>query len=203
MATLIALICAITMCLSGTYPVFAAGEVSTAYGTIPADYADASAYPFVVFKSDGTFVGAYNAWAVNGGVGALQACPDGGTVLMRANFNAGWVDKKMDYFNLCYDVGLKNIDLGGYEFNLTQHNSYSMFNYFAKGAGGTLSIVVKNGSIVYGRNSVIGFSQNANGKNNTANFTFDNVTFKDTTASQGGSPQHKIISYGVAAVDGY
>lgn len=173
----------------------------SAYGDIAEEYADADTYPFAVFDSEGRFVKGYSAWATNGSDGALPKCPDGGTILLRRNFNAGWADTNMQYPNLCYDKGTRTLDLGGYTFDVTYHNTQPMFNYFAKGAGEPLNINVKNGCIVYGRNGVVGFSQNSGGKSNAVHFTFDDIIFRYTTNNIGSSPSQKLISYGSKAVD--
>ena len=121
---------------------------NTKYGTIPAEYANKTDYPFAVFKSDKTFVGAYSDWAIDGKASALNNSKDSGSVvLMRRDFS--YTGSK--YNNLSQTKTGIVIDLGGYTFTST---ALSFLNAQKKTNNNT-GITVKNGEILIGSQALL------------------------------------------------
>ena len=158
--------------------------VTTPYGEIPPTYANAEIYPFVVFKADGSFFGAYPTLFgdTSGDLSVIamhgaRSAGNGAVILMRANWT--YTDK-ISYPNIGNNTGTVTIDLGG--FTIYDNHSYSggLFNLMAKPStpNGTNTLVVKNGSILVGnKNPLVSFGAfNADVTGVTLNITFEDMT---------------------------
>ncbi len=117
---------------------------ATKYGIFPAEYGNAEEYPFMLFDSNGTFVGAYKEFL--GTSGALEGARalnknnayDGtafienaisGIILVRRDYTLSSTEK---FDNLAQLQGEVLIDLGG--FTLTQSTTWTpIFNAASKG----------------------------------------------------------------------
>ena len=150
--------------------------IKTAYGNVSAEYEDASKYPFFVFKGDGTFVGAYNEFAIDGSTSANNALHNakaaGSVVLLRRDYT---YNKTTQYNNLSqtHDV---LIDLNGHTITTT---SVTFFMAQKKTEHDT-KIKVINGTMVMGGSRPlvrIDTSASFSGKYGFA-FTFENVKFE-------------------------
>ena len=158
-----------------TYSSTKSSPEKTVYGIIPAEYANKTAYPFAVFKSDKTFVGAYSEWGVDAKDSALHNSKSGGSViLMRRSFEYKYTSQ---YNNLSQSGKGIIIDLGGNTFTCANR---SMFMAQKKTNSDT-SFVIRNGSIVLGPNALIRMDTGTksgstlyNGKNGF-DFTFEKV----------------------------
>lgn len=181
--------------------------LSTKYGIIPEAYADAQAYPFVLFDEKGTFKGAYNCWignSDNGAGGVFGAAknyvvnPWDGTsygynpkeafIVMRRNYTFD-AAKDVKFVNLAQLQGTINVDLGG--FTLSAGNvAYPIIPAFSKGFSGSESgihvfpstIVVNNGTLLNYKSGTVAMSTWDSAPNFTIankhfNFIFNGVTF--------------------------
>ena len=155
----------------------------TPYGTIPAEYASKADYPFVVFKSDKTFVGAYKDWAIDGKASALHSSKSSGSViLMRRNFEYKYTSQ---YNNLSQSGEKITVDLGGFTFTCANR---SMFMAQKKTNTNT-SLVIKNGYIILGPNALIRMDTGTQSGgvayqgNNGFDFTFENVNISLSSKS--------------------
>ena len=117
---------------------------ATKYGIFPAEYADAEEYPFMLFDSNGTFIGAYKEFLSS--AGALEGARalnknnayDGasyaenaisGIILVRRDYTLSSTEK---YENLAQLQGEVTIDLSG--FTLTQSTTWTpILNAASKG----------------------------------------------------------------------
>lgn len=195
----LALVSVLVLSFAGIQTVFADdGDVTTAYGTIPAAYADATTYPFVVFKADETFVGAYNLWGTSDKSGAFAKVDamgtDGVVILMRADYK-GENATEGRYPNFGFTNYSATVDLGGHEF-APRWQSGPMFGYKTRGTSVStkVDITVKNGTINYGRKAVVDIADVKDEVcSATVSFTFENVTFKHNPS--GNSQVHKIVNY--------
>lgn len=151
-----------------------ASPEETEYGTIPLEYADKAAYPFVVFKSDKTFVGAYADWAIDAKASALHSAKASGSViLMRRDYNY----TGGQYNNLSQTNTGIIIDLGGFNFTSTVRS----FLTAQKKTNYDTGITVKNGRIVISSAALIKMDTKSSsggvdyqGKNGF-DLTFENV----------------------------
>ena len=172
---------------------------ATKYGIFLAEYTDANVYPFMLFDSNGTFIGAYKEFLAT--TGALEAARalnkenafDGtrypedaisGIILVRRDYELTTTEK---FDNLAQLQGEVTIDLNG--FTLTQSNSWTpIFNAATKSwnsaAGKPIfptTVRVINGTLLTYKCGIIVMSTWESlgngaiaGKN--FNFIFDNVT---------------------------
>ena len=138
--------------------------VETPYGTIPAAYSNAEKYPFVVFKSDGTFYGAYTCLFGNTDTGAggnlaiiamhgARSAGDGAIILMRRDWT--YTDG-VSYPNIGNNNGTVTLDLGG--FTIYDKHTYigGLFVLRSKANPKTNTLIVKNGDIMIGhQNSLV------------------------------------------------
>lgn len=176
----------------GGKDIYVVGEppaaVVTQYGTIPAEYSNASRYPFVVFKADGSFYGAYTCLfgstdTANGGDLSIIAmhgaryAGDGSVILMRADWT--YTDS-ISYPNIGNNTGTVTLDLGG--FTIYDKHTYSggLFILRSKSStpNGENTLVVKNGKILALANPVVSFLQHsATVTDVTLNIDFEQVDF--------------------------
>ena len=144
-------------------------SITTAYGVIPPAYADATLYPFVVFRANGTFVGGYpclfgSTDTSNGGdlskiaMHAARGAGNGAVILMRTD----WVyTDSVSYPNIGNNTGTVTVDLGGHTIYDRHTYTGGLFHMMAKPTtpGGANTLVVKNGSILIGgKNPLASFS---------------------------------------------
>ncbi|MBR5448423.1 MAG: Ig-like domain-containing protein [Clostridia bacterium] len=135
--------------------------IETPYGTIPAAYSNVEKYPFVVFKKDGTFFGAYsclfgNTDTNNGGnlsiiaMHGARSAGDGAIILMRRDWT--YTDN-VSYPNIGNNSGTVTLDLGG--FTIYDKHTYigGLFVLRSKANPKTNTLVVKNGGIMIGHQS--------------------------------------------------
>ena len=161
--------------------------VETPYGTIPAAYSNAEKYPFVVFKKDGTFFGAYtclfgNTDTNNGGdlsiiaMHGARSAGDGAVILMRNDWT--YTDS-VSYPNIGNNSGTVTLDLNG--FTIYDKHGYTggLFILRSKKSPTENTLVVKNGTILIGgKNSVVSCIEHSNSITDTVlNVIFDGVTF--------------------------
>ncbi|MBR3680783.1 MAG: hypothetical protein IKL79_02120 [Clostridia bacterium] len=170
--------------------------IETVYGTIPAAYSNAEKYPFVVFKKDGSFFGAYpalfgNTDTANGGNLSLiamhgaRSAGDGAVILMMADWT--YTDN-ISYPNIGNNVGTVTLDLNG--FTIYDKHTYSggLFILRSKKSPTESNLVVKNGSIFIGnKNSLIScIEHNASIFDTVLNLTLENINVgytKDGTSN--------------------
>lgn len=138
--------------------------VETPYGTIPAAYSNAEKYPFVVFKKDGSFYGAYsclfgNTDTNNGGnlsiiaMHGARSAGDGAIILMRRDWT--YTDS-ISYPNIGNNNGTVTLDLGC--FTIYDKHTYTggLFILRSKANPKESTLVVKNGNIMIGnKNSLV------------------------------------------------
>ena len=151
--------------------------VETQYGYAPAEYADAQKYPFFVFKKDGTFVGAYDLWAVDAKASALNNSKSAGSVvLLRRNFTYS----ASQYNNLSQTYSV-TIDLNGFELKTT---NAALFMAQKKNEWETKVTVINGDIVVAGSRSVVRMDTGASfsGKYGFV-FEFTNVNFKLPTTT--------------------
>jgi len=156
--------------------------VECEYGTIDAKYASVTTYPFVVFKTDKTFIGGYGE--LSDAIAAVAA--DGNTddyvIYMRRN--AELRDRTV---NLADFTGTITVDLGGHTLLKAQDGSVFSINVEDNSAatvdengfdvGGTF--VIANGTVwKYGTNPIVSVNYGTKLLNNyKAFFEFDGITF--------------------------
>ena len=146
--------------------------VETKYGYAPAEYSDVQKYPFFVFKSDGTFVGAYADWAIDATASALNNSKTAGSVvLLRRDF----VYSKGQYNNLSQTYSV-TIDLNGFELKTT---NAALFMAQKKNEWETKIKVINGDIVVAGQRAVVRMDTGVNfsGKYGFV-FEFNNVNFK-------------------------
>ncbi len=174
--------------------------VETKYGTIPAEYSNATAYPFVVFKGDGSFFGAYptlfgNTDTASGGNLAIiamhgaRSAGDGAVILMRRDWT--YTDSVI-YPNIGNNVGTVTLDLGG--FTIYDKHTYTggLFVLRSKASPTESNLVVKNGNLLIGsKNSLVSCIEHSASITDTVlNLVFDGVTIGYT---DGGSSNVVIV----------
>lgn len=160
--------------------------VETPYGTIPAAYSNAEKYPFVVFKSDGTFYGAYTCLFGNTDTGAggnlaiiamhgARSAGDGAIILMRRDWT--YTDS-ISYPNIGNNNGTVTLDLGG--FTIYDKHTYTggLFVLRSKKDPKESTLVVKNGNIMIGnKNSLVTCIEHSNSITHTVlNLIMQDVT---------------------------
>ncbi len=197
MKKFIALLISLTMlctCSVSFIPAFAAEDVVTDYGTIPAQYADVSAYPIAIFNSDKTFKTAKSIFADNTGNCAMYfirsdySHNSGKYILLRDDVSTGGYSNLNYHFN---QAGI--IDLGGHTLTVTSTYLLSVAQRFAK----NVNLTFKNGTIVY-PDKIISYSDNASWSGTAQfNFTFDNITFKLSE----GSKSTSILTNGIKGTE--
>ena len=152
--------------------------IETAYGKIPAVYADAADYPFAVF-SEGEFVGAYSKWGETGNnaVNVIKGEENRDktvTVLLRRDY----INTGDTFWSLTQAGGTFVLDLGGYTFTRD-----SVFIDLSAGlylnTVFPTDIVVKNGTVLALEGTVVASQYViAEGlENKVFNLKFENVTF--------------------------
>ena len=156
-----------------------AKPVTTAYGDIPAIYADANDYPFAVFQ-DGKLLGVYDKWGSAGaaGVNAVKGAS--------ASSKTVYVLLRRDYANVNKDTfgtftnvgGTFVLDLGGNTFT----RAGVIIDLFANVTDGiviTSNIIVKNGNMLALNGSIVAsqYANNALVKDKVFNLTFNDVDF--------------------------
>lgn len=160
--------------------------VETPYGTIPAAYSNAEKYPFVVFKKDGSFYGAYsclfgNTDTNNGGnlsiiaMHGARSAGDGAIILMRRDWT--YTDS-ISYPNIGNNNGTVTLDLGG--FTIYDKHTYTggLFILRSKANPKESTLVVKNGNIMIGnKNSLVTCIEHSNSITDTVlNLIMQDVT---------------------------
>ncbi len=168
----LSLLCTCFVC---NMSVGASEDVPTEYGTIPSEYADATQYPIVVFKKDGTFLKAPTIFADNTANCAMywirsdNSGNQGKYILLREDITVG------TYPNINYHYNQENIiDLGGNTLTLTSTYLFGVIQRFAR----DVNITFRNGTIVY-PDKVITYGDNASWTGGARfNFTFEKITFR-------------------------
>ena len=179
--------------------------VATKYGLIPADYASASTYPWVIFDTNGKFIAGTKVWANynNLDVSATAIASTAGVdtvILLRANYNTkqSGTNNTNIQSTLSRHDGTVTIDLNGY----TVTNNNSNVDAFIKGEanrlGATTNIILKNGKYITTSNAMLRFSAAGSETRTSAeylagcadnpqtfNITFENldIVIPDGTAS--------------------
>ena len=129
-----------------TLTAISSGEVKTEYGTIPAEFADADAYPFAVFTKDG-FYAAYADWytVLNNGTKFIKNADKCATVLLRDDYATA---ENSSSPNQLFGInGTLNFDLGGN--TITINKKSHLFQFLNKCTAATeTNLNLYNGSIV-------------------------------------------------------
>ena len=151
-------------------------SVSTIYGTIPSRFADAEAYPFVLFKN-GEMIDAFDNWHTFINANSLTGC----TLLMRRDYSTS---EGADAHGLRNTPEL-TIDLGG--FVLTRGN-YHLFQALGKNTTANTTVVrVINGTLKanyykdgvtdsYATPLIVFNNQSSSTVSDTFKFIFDGIT---------------------------
>ena len=167
--------------------------IKTAYGNVSAEYEDATKYPFFVFKSDGTFVGAYSDWAIDAKPSALNNSKSAGSViLLRRDYT---YSTSSQYNNLSQTNDLL-VDLNG--FSMTSTN-VTFFMAQKKTEYDTKIKVINGTMIIGGQRPLVRMDTSASfsGKYGFT-FTFENVNFEITDST----PKTDILICYSSFVDG-
>ena len=161
-------------------------DVSTKYGTIPAEYTNKEAYPFIVFKN-GAFHSAYAKWndfLAKGDslLSRTATARESITLLLRRDYSTS--EDTANSQNLYLFRGLVNIDLDGH--TLTR-GKYHLFQIMTKG-GSTYnfspSFNITNGTICGNNNSPLVINTNSSATvDDIFTFTFTDVTFNRANGS--------------------
>ena len=170
-----------------TPPAPDAGGTTPESGAIPSEYADAQTYPFVIFDSDGKFLGAAKHWKtlidtdVKGG-----KYQDGCTVLLRRNYDTTEAGSKQSPSYFAY-INTMTIDLGGHTFTRGSNHMFQLFG--TESTPHKTEITVKNGWLKATTGMAI-VAYNTNDKNTAADqidMTFEGVTFdlREITGTEG------------------
>ena len=153
--------------------------IMTPYGEVPQQYADAKAYPFLLFKN-GTCIGAESKWTDGSQIGimklvneATQNASDVVYVLMRADYE--FSTGKYDNFSMI--KGKVIIDLDGNTFKVS--TSQGMLKPNKKNAWNS-TYEIKNGAIELNKGAVLNFGANANGVGYGFYISFTDVTISFT-----------------------
>jgi len=184
------------------------GTIMTKYGPIPSEYADPTAYPFVVFDENGNCLGGaqkfYGTDSADSAVGIAKThlanntysngepvgTPHTATILMRADHSL----KNQWYNNFSQVKGTITVDFNGYTLS-TQTGTNAdvvMLRCKHKTTGYPTELVFKNGTIALFNNPVLRLYGNVADKK--MKFSFENVDF----AVSGASP-YLIAKYDATA----
>ena len=178
------------------------GGVETPYGTIPAEYADVSDYPFVFFvKEDGSYVckdsatSSDLAFAYTNWKNATTALPNFTSV-----YNDVVILMRRDYSNTTEEStngamnsvdGKLTLDLGGYSLLSKKALAFTAFSADYKNRSG--DIVIKNGTLLAKEKAI-----STNNKNDKQSVTkFWNILFEDVTFgfAEGATVSQLWINY--------
>ena len=174
-ASVIALVCALSVVAFAATPEDA---TTTAYGTIPEEYADAQAYPFAIFRS-GSFVTAtpylngdtdeYAMYYVSSRIGDSQTYE----ILMRRDYTTTTTCTKLGaiYYrtNVILDLGGHTLTLGATMYHIDAQDPVT--------DGKAITITTKNGNVEVGSNLLCAVSDYY--KRKTFNIVFENVKFNN------------------------
>jgi hypothetical protein len=173
--------------------------IMTPYGEIPQQYADATAYPFLLFKN-GTCIGAETKWTDGGQIGimklvneATQNPADVVYVLMRSDYE--FSTGKYDNFSMI--KGKVIIDLDGHTFKVS--TSQGMLKPNKKNAWNS-TYEIKNGAIELNKGAVLNFGANKNGIGYGFDISFTNVTISFT---KGTTYQYIATTMAGSDIGGY
>ncbi len=146
--------------------------IDTKYGYVSAEYEDVQKYPFFVFKSNGTFVGAYSDWAIDAKASALNNSKTAGSVVL---LRRDYTYSASQYNNLSQTYSV-TIDLNGFELKTT---NAALFMAQKKNEWETKIKVINGDIVIAGQRSVVRMDTGVNfsGKYGFV-FEFENVTFK-------------------------
>ena len=147
--------------------------IKTEYGNVSAEYENTANYPFFVFKSDGTFVGAYSEWGIDSGTQSALAYAKaaGSVILLRRDYNYNY---KSQYNNLSQSNTDIIIDLGGFTFTCVNRSMLMA----QKKTNNDTSFTIKNGSVILGPNALIRMDTATSSnytKKNGFTFVFENL----------------------------
>ena len=146
--------------------------IDTIYGKVSAEYEDAEKYPFFVFKSDGTFVGAYSDWAIDAKASALNNSKTAGSVVL---LRRDYVYSAGQYNNLSQTYSV-TIDLNGFELKTT---NATLFMAQKKNEWETAIKIINGDIVIAGQRPLVRIDTSASfsGKYGFV-FECENVTFK-------------------------
>ena len=164
------------------YGEYRLGSEIDGYGFVPAEYSDATEYPFAAFV-DGIFVGAASTWKEANTLARETLDANNGatvTVLLRddATISAGCAGAD-------YPVWMKGtvvFDLGGHTLTV----SARMFSGNTSAAytdSYESSVVVKNGTVLMNTYPFLSQNKQTQGEDKVINITFENVTLKKPSTS--------------------
>lgn len=165
-------------------------SVVTKYGSIPARYADAEKYPFVIFKN-GSFASATAIFAKDASASALHNSKStGSVVLLRRDF-----DYKEAQYNNLSQTNTITIDLGGFTIRCVQSGNNALF-YAQKKTTYVTDITIINGTILTAKNPIILYSSWKGSNSSYTGGQYFNFTFSGVTlgATEGTSPSVLIAS---------
>ena len=158
-------------------------DVECDYGTIAGRYSNPVTYPFVVFKTDKTFIGGYTE--LSDAVNAIQALGGADDYVIYMRKNAELRDATA---NLAGFKGTVTVDLGGnklvkaydgsiFSVYVDDNSAAKLENGFDVGG----RFVIKNGTVLkYGPNPIVALNYGTNFANSyKVFFEFNNVTFVD------------------------
>ena len=169
----------------------AAADVTTKYGIIPAQYSDASEYPFIVFekKADGkgndyTFYAANKTLFADSTLGLtanadlafhkLRYAGEGAVILMRRDFINTATG---NYSNTALNSGAHTtFDLGGFKLTDKHTSNSGLFYLYGKAnATNDVTLTVTNGTILLGEKSMTSYTDTKDATK-SLNLVFDGVT---------------------------
>ena len=166
---------------SGTYSLC----IATPYGNAPMQYADTEQYPFFIFKSDGTFVGAYADWALDNSASALSSSKTAGyKVLLRRDFE----HTKSQYNNLSHTKDV-TIDLNGFTLKSSGVPFFIAQKKPQSGNEQNTKVTLINGTVIIGTRALIKMDTSASTTPDKYgfDFTFENITVKMTNDATTGA----------------
>ena len=179
-----------------TYYLTTKAALVSEYGEIPLKYESGSSYPFALFDANGNFINVYGHWGGNDASGVLGSARwyDGSIILLRTNYKMSNTNGRDGYPNLGHHEIKFTVDLGGYAFD-TSESDYYMFNFATRdNKTKPFGMIVKNGTIIVGKNPVLNFSYGGSAAQNyTVNYGFNDVCFK---LAQGATTSN-IFGYSV------
>ena len=147
-------------------------NLTTPYGDIPAQYASANDYPFAVFKSDGSFEGAYLLYTGTtdnrGALHAARFAGEGAVVYLRRDYV---YSDTSGYINLTFHTDTL-LDLGGHTLTCNRY----MLDLYGRHTT-TSQLTVKNGNVVAGTAKAFAQVHFSHNSGKVFNVTFENVNF--------------------------
>ena len=207
-ASVLALVCALSIAAFAAAPsnetTGDAGDVTlaTEYGNfiIPAQYADADAYPWVAFDSTGRFIHASSVFCSG---------DDSKGGILNKNYHATTTEKhyvflRTDYtfsgggstfWNFAWTLSEVVIDLQGHTFTLTGAPSEGLFYGEGKASGVNVRYTMQNGTYVSKTTRALFMAQPST-TTTTFTFTFKNMVIKADASMAGNTSEYYLLATG-------